>query len=88
MFWGEAISTSIYLINRTPSVLGGLSPYEELFSIKPDLSHLKIFGSASFLLLNNNERTKLSPKSTVCVFLDYEIEQKEYRCYDPKSNRL
>lgn len=35
LFWVEAILTSIYLINRTPStVLGGLSPYEKFFSAK------------------------------------------------------
>ena len=79
MFWGEATSTSIYLINRTPStVLGGLSLYDELFSIKSYLSQLKVFGSTCFVLHNKNEQTKLSPKSTVCVFLGYEIEQKGY----------
>lgn len=52
------------------------------------MSHLKVFGSTCFVLLNNNEWTKLSPKSILCVFLGYGIEQKGYRCYDPKSNRL
>lgn len=81
--------TSVYLINRTPSsVLYGLSPYEKLFSCKPDLSRLKVFGCSCFVLLDDNERTKLSPKSIVCVFLGYGIEQRGYRCYDPKSNQL
>ena len=88
-FWGEAVLTAIYLINRTPSsVLSGTSPYEKLFSCKPDLSYLKVFARTCFVLLHDNERTKLSPKSTVCVFLGYGIEQKGYRCYDPKTNRL
>ena len=86
-FWGEAVLTAIYLINRTPSsVLSGTSPYEKLFSCKPDLSSLKVFGCTCFVLLHDHERTKLSPKSTVCVFLGYGIEQKGYRCYDPKTN--
>ena len=79
-FWGEAVLTATYLINRTPSiVLSGTSPYEKLFSWKPDLSYLKVFGSTCFVLLHDNERTKLSPKSIVCVFLWYDIEQKGYR---------
>eukprot|EP00268_Persea_americana_P033657 TRINITY_DN3330_c0_g1_i11.p1 TRINITY_DN3330_c0_g1~~TRINITY_DN3330_c0_g1_i11.p1 ORF type:complete len:627 (-),score=65.47 TRINITY_DN3330_c0_g1_i11:2488-4368(-) len=88
-FWGEAVLTATYLINRTPStVLSGISSYEKLFSFQPDLSHLKVFGCTCFVLLSDNERTKLGPKSTVCVFLGYGIEQKGYRCYDPKMNKL
>eukprot|EP00268_Persea_americana_P019839 TRINITY_DN20208_c0_g1_i1.p1 TRINITY_DN20208_c0_g1~~TRINITY_DN20208_c0_g1_i1.p1 ORF type:complete len:215 (-),score=29.01 TRINITY_DN20208_c0_g1_i1:142-759(-) len=88
-FWGEAVLTAAYLINRTPStVLSGISPYEKLFSYKPTLSHLKVFGCTCFVLLHDNERTKLEPKSTICVFLGYGIEHKGYRCYDPKTNKL
>lgn len=68
-FWAEAILIAIYLINRTPSsVLSGTSPYEKLISYKPDLSYIKVFGCTCFVLLHVNEKTKLSPKFTICVF--------------------
>ena len=41
-----------------------------------------------FVLLLSIERTKLSPRSAMCVFLDYSSEQKGYRCYDPVPRRL
>lgn len=88
-FWGEAMLTVVLLINRSPStLLTRISPYENLFFCKPDQSHLKVFGCTCFVLLNDHERTKLSPKSTICVFLVYGIEQKGYHSYDPKTNRL
>eukprot|EP00268_Persea_americana_P055142 TRINITY_DN6387_c0_g1_i1.p1 TRINITY_DN6387_c0_g1~~TRINITY_DN6387_c0_g1_i1.p1 ORF type:complete len:240 (-),score=23.48 TRINITY_DN6387_c0_g1_i1:1835-2554(-) len=88
-FWGKSVLTAVYVTNRTPSsVLSGMSPYEKLFQIKPDLSHLKVFGCTCFVLLPEHERTKLAPRSSICVFLGYGIEQKGFRCYDPKANRL
>jgi hypothetical protein len=39
-------------------------------------------------LLQPHERTKLEPRSRLCCFLNYNIEHKGYRCYDPIAKRL
>jgi len=40
--WAEAFSTATYLRNRTPTrVLDGLTPFELLYGVKPDLSDLR-----------------------------------------------
>ena len=47
-----------------------------------------MFGFAYFVLLPSKDRTKLSARSVLCVFLGYRLTQKGYRCYDPVSRRL
>ncbi|GJV87666.1 retrovirus-related pol polyprotein from transposon TNT 1-94 [Tanacetum coccineum] len=74
---GEAFLTATYVINRIPTAHNsGLSPFEKLYGTLPDYSSLRVFGSYV-------ERTKLSAKSTLWVFLGYGVSQKGYRCYDP-----
>ncbi|CAL5369179.1 unnamed protein product [Camellia sinensis] len=89
VFWGEAVLTAAYLLNRmtTPLVFGS-SPCECLFGVTPNYSLLRIFGSACFVLLPKWARSKLSSHCVLCVFLGYGINQKGYRCYDPTTKKL
>ena len=44
-FWAEAVSTAVYLINRSPAAaLGKVTPEEVWSGSKPDIGHLKVFG--------------------------------------------
>lgn len=43
---------------------------------------------AYVVYVSSSERTKLSPRSIMCVFLGYGVEHKGYRCYDPSTRRL
>ena len=48
-FWGEAVLTAAYLINRIPtSIHKGCSPYETLHGVPPDYKQLRAFGSACY----------------------------------------
>uniref|UniRef100_A0A2N9HNV7 Integrase catalytic domain-containing protein n=1 Tax=Fagus sylvatica TaxID=28930 RepID=A0A2N9HNV7_FAGSY len=88
-FWGEAALTAVYTINRCPSpVIQNTTPYERLFGTAPNYSLLKVFGCVCFVLLQPHERTKLQPRSQLCCFLGYGLEEKGYRCYDPVAKRL
>jgi hypothetical protein len=79
----------VYTINRCPSpVVQNTTPYERLFGTAPNYSLLKVFSCVCFVLLQPHERTKLQPRSQLCCFLSYGLEEKGYRCYDPVAKRL
>ncbi|OWM65682.1 hypothetical protein CDL15_Pgr017179 [Punica granatum] len=88
-FWGDALLTACYLINRMPSsVLHGQIPFSVLFprdaiySLPP-----RIFGCLCFIHQLLPGSSKLSPRSLKCVFLGYLRGQKGYRCYSPEQRR-
>ncbi|KAL0389131.1 UNVERIFIED_CONTAM: hypothetical protein Scaly_0270200 [Sesamum calycinum] len=61
IFWGGAVVTAVYTINRIHShVIGNISPYE-----CPDYHMLKVFGSACFVLLQSHQdQPSVAPKQT------------------------
>lgn len=88
-FWGEAVSTAIYLINSSPTkYLHGKTPYEAWHGVKPTISHLRVFGCLSFALITSHKLKKLEEKSVKCVFIGYSSQSKAYRLYDPLTCRV
>jgi len=93
-FWGEAVLTATYLINRMPSrVLDFQTPFQSLFCIYPHIrfaSHipLKVFSCTTFVHINQQHHSKLDPKSLKCVFLGYAPNQSGYKCYCPQTKRF
>jgi len=70
-FWGYALLTAVYLINRSPTsaLKENKTPYEKLKGTKPDLSNLKIFGCVAYAKLVKN--SKLEKCSDKCIHLGY-----------------
>jgi hypothetical protein len=51
-YWAEAITTVVYIMNRTPTVtVHGMTLKEKYSGRKPDLSHLKMFGCITYVHL-------------------------------------
>jgi hypothetical protein len=49
VFWGEAVVTAVYILNRSPTkTLNGMTPYEAWHGRKPTVSHLRVFGCLAF----------------------------------------
>ena len=88
-FWAEAVSTAIYIMNRTSTAaIHDVTPEERFTGKKPDLSHLKVFGCIAYVHVPDELRTKLDPKAEKCIFIGYSLEQKECRCYNPVTRKL
>jgi hypothetical protein len=48
-FWGEAVTTTVFLLNRAPTKsLDGKTPYEAYHGQKPAVGFLKTFGCLGF----------------------------------------
>ena len=76
-------------MNRTPTAaVHDVTPEEKFTGVKPDLSHLKVFGCIAYVHVPDELRTKLDPKAEKCVFIGYSLEQKGYRCYNPLTHKL
>ncbi|MCO5567720.1 hypothetical protein L7F22_021414 [Adiantum nelumboides] len=88
-FWVETVNTSVYIMNRTPIVaVLGVTPEEKHSGRKLDLSHLKVFGCIAYVHILDELHTKLDPKAKKCIFVDYLVEQKGYKCYNPSTCEL
>ena len=84
--WVEACNTAIYVQNRCPHRVLGMSKPEEAFpGKKPDISHLKMFGSSVYIHVTKDARKKLEPTAEVGIFLGYTETAHNYRVYMPES---
>ena len=80
--WAEASNTAIYVQNRCPHKILGMSTPEEAFSGKrPDISHLKIFGSPVYMHVTKDAGRKLDPTAEVGIFVGYTDTPHNYRVY-------
>ena len=51
-YWAKAVQTVVYLRNRSPTAsLDGITPYEAWFGFKPQVKHLRVFGSICYALV-------------------------------------
>jgi hypothetical protein len=88
-FWAKVVATTIYIMNRTPTVtVHGMTFKEKFTSKKPDVSHLIMFGCITYMHVPDKKRSKLDPKVEKCIFIGYSLEQKGYRCFDPSPRKL
>ena len=80
--WAEACNTVVYVKNPCPHRVPGMSTPEEAFtSKKPDISHLKIFGSPVYTHVKKDANKKLERTAKVGIFLGYIETPHNYHVY-------
>ena len=93
-FWGDAVLTAAYLINRLPSkTLQFSTPSKTLLHFYPQcrlISNLppKIFGCTVFIHLHKHSRGKLDKRSVKGIFLGYSSIHKGYKCFCPLNHKF
>lgn len=81
-FWSEAVRMAAYLKNRCPHKAIGTTPYEAWYGKKPDLAHLRIFGSRCYAHLEEDNRKKLESHTIEGIFMGYYAHEGLYAIYD------
>jgi len=85
-YWAEAVNTSVYLKNRSPTkAVANMTPEEAWTGLKPDVSHLRIFGSQAFLHIPDQQRKKLDSKTRQMILVGYCEDSKAYRLMNPEE---
>ena len=88
-FWGEAVQTAVYLINRLPSVPLGFDIPERVWTGKEvSYSHLKVFGCKAFMHVPKEQRSKLDDRAIPCVFVGYGNTEFGYKLWDPERKKV
>ena len=85
-FWGYALETVAFLLNRIPSKAVEKTPYELWTGKCPGLSFLKIWGCEAYVKRQTSD--KLASKFDKCLFVGYPKETKGYYFYIPSKNKV
>jgi len=69
--WPEAIAYACYIRNRSPTctLRGNTTPYEAFFNRKLDISRLQEFGTKCWIMVPDQQHTKLDPKAEQHLFM-------------------
>ena len=85
-FWGYALETAAFTLNRAPSKSVETTPYELWFGKKPKLSFLKVWGCVAYV--KKFQPYKLKPKLEKCVFIEYPKETIGYTFYHRSESKI
>ena len=89
-FWGKAVLARTYIHNRLPSRIlpKDTTAYKLFRHRKPDVSHLRVWGSQCWAGVPTELRSKGGPKAIECLFMGYPAGVKGYCLWDIKKRRF
>lgn len=88
-FWGEAVTTAVYILNRSQTKsVEGMTPYEAWYKHKPSVHHLRTFGCLVHVKVTGGQVKKLDDRSIEMVLFGYEKGSKAYRVYNPVTRKV
>ncbi|GKC29794.1 zinc finger, CCHC-type containing protein [Tanacetum coccineum] len=78
-FWGEAMLTACYLLNRVPNKRNMITPYELWTKKKSNLNYLRVWGCRAVVRLPDPKLTTLGERGIECIFVGYAEHSKDFR---------
>ena len=84
-FWGEALLSANFILNRIPFKSSNKSPYEFWKGRLPSYKMIKVWGCLAKVLIPLPKRTKLGPKTIDCIFIGFAHASAAYRFLVYKS---
>ncbi|GKA26980.1 zinc finger, CCHC-type containing protein [Tanacetum coccineum] len=83
-FWGEAMLTASYLLNRAPNKRNKINPYELWTKRKPNLNYLS--GCREVVRLPDPKLKTLGERGIKCIFVGYAEHSNAFRFYVIEPN--
>ena len=77
-FWGDALFTAAYILNKVPSKPVSSTPYELQTGHKTNLNDLRPWHYGTYIKGYFSEFGKLSPEGKKCIFIRYFERSKGY----------
>lgn len=86
--WAEVVNTAVYVLNRTlQSKNSKQAPFEIWHGKKPNLSHIRVFGSIAYIHIPHQMRRKLDAKAKRILLVGYD-NSVNYRLFDPDKRSI
>ncbi|GJX19044.1 zinc finger, CCHC-type containing protein [Tanacetum coccineum] len=85
-FWGEAMLTACYFLNRVPNKRNRITPYELWTKKKPNLNYLRVWGCRAVVRLPDPKLKTLGERGIECIFVGYADHSKAFRFYVIEPN--
>jgi hypothetical protein len=86
--WAEAVSNAIYTQNRLISHKTGKVPIELFFNESLKEFNFQLFGGVTYSRIVDEKRKKLDDKAEKLIFVNYDLQTKGFRLYDPSKRRV
>ena len=88
--WEYAVRHASYLQNRASTkALKKITPYEKWFQRKPNVSHLREFGSPVWVLLQGDKKPrKMESKSRRRIFVGFDDGAKSIKYYNAETRKI
>jgi hypothetical protein len=88
-FWGEAVNTTVYVLNRCPTKsVDSMTPFEAWHGRKPAVHHLRTFGCIVYVRNTTPHLKKLEDHGRKMIFVGYESSSMAYHAYDPITKHV
>ena len=68
--------------------MGDKTPKEAFTGVKPEVSHLRIFGCPVYIHIPKEKRTNIEPSRKKGTFVGYNETSKAYRVYIPGQRQI
>ncbi|GKC01075.1 zinc finger, CCHC-type containing protein, partial [Tanacetum coccineum] len=85
-FWGEAMLTACYSLNRVPNKRNMITPYELWTKRKPNLNYLRVWGCRAVVRLPDPKLKTLGERGIECIFVGYVKHSNAFRFYVIEPN--
>ena len=87
-YWREAVSTTVYTLNKAQVKKGTNATLFELwYGHSPNVKHFKIFGCKCYIL-KESRNGKFDAKSEEGIFLSYYTRTKAYKCLNANTKKV